>query len=169
GDGGGGRGGSGTHPEYVQTTTIYLHYVDGQRGDDDLTANGVIVDPGAPAYVPPAAPPPPPAIPPAAILPPALTRNQVYATQIYKGLFGVPPTPAGVAVLSQLLDEGMSRFRVGLGLVRSPDYRLLCVQKLYRTLLHRLAGRREAEQALRFLAHGGTLQQLEALLLASAE
>ena len=29
--------------------TITLHFVDGQRGDDDLTANGVIVDPSAPA------------------------------------------------------------------------------------------------------------------------
>ena len=28
---------------------IILHFVDGQRGDDDLTANGQIVDPGGPA------------------------------------------------------------------------------------------------------------------------
>ncbi len=31
---------------------ITLHLVDGLRGDDDLTANGVIVDPGAPALAP---------------------------------------------------------------------------------------------------------------------
>jgi hypothetical protein len=31
---------------------IILHLRDGQRGDDDLTANGVVVDPGAPAHVP---------------------------------------------------------------------------------------------------------------------
>jgi hypothetical protein len=29
---------------------IILHFVDGQRGDDDLAANGRISDPGAPAY-----------------------------------------------------------------------------------------------------------------------
>ncbi|MEB3173840.1 MAG: calcium-binding protein, partial [Cyanobacteriota bacterium] len=29
---------------------IILHFVDGQRGDDDLTANGQILDPGAPAF-----------------------------------------------------------------------------------------------------------------------
>lgn len=29
---------------------IVLHFVDGQRGDNDLTANGVIVDPGSPAF-----------------------------------------------------------------------------------------------------------------------
>jgi uncharacterized delta-60 repeat protein len=33
--------------------TVTLHFVDGQRGDRDLTANGVILDPGAPAYLPP--------------------------------------------------------------------------------------------------------------------
>ena len=31
---------------------IVLHFVDGGRGDDDLTVNGTIVDPGAPGYVP---------------------------------------------------------------------------------------------------------------------
>ena len=30
---------------------IVLHFVDGQRGDDDLSANGVILDPGAPVVV----------------------------------------------------------------------------------------------------------------------
>jgi hypothetical protein len=29
---------------------IILHFVDGQRGDEDLTANGEIIDPGAPAF-----------------------------------------------------------------------------------------------------------------------
>src|SRR5262245_21528121 len=31
---------------------ITLHYVDGERGDLDLTRNGIIVDPGAPAFDP---------------------------------------------------------------------------------------------------------------------
>jgi uncharacterized repeat protein (TIGR01451 family) len=30
---------------------IILHFVDGQRGDDDLMANGLIMDPGGPAFV----------------------------------------------------------------------------------------------------------------------
>ena len=34
-----------------QTTQIVLHFLDGGRGDHDLTANGVVVDPGAPAHV----------------------------------------------------------------------------------------------------------------------
>jgi hypothetical protein len=32
---------------------ITLHFVDGARGDDDLTANGTIVDPGAPGFADP--------------------------------------------------------------------------------------------------------------------
>jgi hypothetical protein len=33
----------------ISGNTIILHFVDGQRGDDDLTANGSIVEPGAPS------------------------------------------------------------------------------------------------------------------------
>ena len=32
----------------IDGNTITLHFVDGARGDDDLTANGQIKDPGAP-------------------------------------------------------------------------------------------------------------------------
>jgi Bacterial Ig domain len=40
----------------IQGNTITLHFVDGKRGDDDLVANGVIVDPGAPGVIPNKAP-----------------------------------------------------------------------------------------------------------------
>jgi TolB protein len=33
----------------INDNVITLHFVDGQRGDNDLIANGVIIDPGAPA------------------------------------------------------------------------------------------------------------------------
>lgn len=39
---------TGTGAEVIGNQII-LHFVDGQRGDDDLLANGVIVDPGGPA------------------------------------------------------------------------------------------------------------------------
>jgi hypothetical protein len=38
---GGGGGGGGNATISHTATTIYLHYGDGLRGDDDLTANGV--------------------------------------------------------------------------------------------------------------------------------
>jgi hypothetical protein len=166
--GGGGGGGGGTDTVYVRTTKIYLHYVDGQRGDNDLTANGVIVDPGAPAFVLPPAPPvpPPPSLPPGPVL---LSPNERYVTWVYQDLFGVPPSAAVVAALANRLDRGVSRVRMVRDLLRSPEYRSQWVQSLYRTLLHRRPSKKELAQALRFLAHGGTLQQLEVWLFASAE
>jgi hypothetical protein len=35
----------------ISGTTLTLQFIDGGRGDDDLTANGVVVDPGGPAIV----------------------------------------------------------------------------------------------------------------------
>jgi hypothetical protein len=40
----------GTTGAVISGNIITLHFVDGQRGDYDLTANGVIVDPGAPGF-----------------------------------------------------------------------------------------------------------------------
>ncbi len=42
----------GTTGAEISGNTVTLHFVDGQRGDDDLSANGVIADPGAPALTP---------------------------------------------------------------------------------------------------------------------
>lgn len=35
----------------IDGTTITLHFIDGGRGDDDMTANGIIVDPGGPVII----------------------------------------------------------------------------------------------------------------------
>jgi hypothetical protein len=35
----------------ISGTTIVVHHIDGARGDDDITPNGVIVDPAAPALL----------------------------------------------------------------------------------------------------------------------
>ncbi|WP_300672249.1 choice-of-anchor D domain-containing protein [Desulfoluna sp.] len=44
------NGTTGAKIEHTKTqTVITLHFVDGQRGDDDLSANGIVVDIGAPA------------------------------------------------------------------------------------------------------------------------
>ncbi len=44
----------GTTGAEILADKIVLHFVDGERGDSDLTANGVIADPGAPAILTPA-------------------------------------------------------------------------------------------------------------------
>ncbi|HYT92938.1 MAG TPA: VCBS repeat-containing protein, partial [Gemmataceae bacterium] len=59
--------------EFLSTVTLYL--IDGERGDDDLTANGVIVDPGAPAV----APVPAPAATSPVVIPPAPSTVGVFA------------------------------------------------------------------------------------------
>lgn len=41
----------GTTGAEVAGNRIILHFVDGARGDDDLTVNGTIVDPGAPTFL----------------------------------------------------------------------------------------------------------------------
>ncbi|MBN1420938.1 MAG: hypothetical protein JXP34_19360, partial [Planctomycetes bacterium] len=41
----------GTTGAEIAGTTITLHFVDGLRGDGDITADGTIVDPGAPAVI----------------------------------------------------------------------------------------------------------------------
>ncbi|CUS04885.2 protein of unknown function [Candidatus Promineifilum breve] len=46
----------GTTGAEILPDKIVLHFVDGQRGDSDLTANGIITDPGAPAILTPPAP-----------------------------------------------------------------------------------------------------------------
>lgn len=38
-----------TGAEIIQPNIISLHFIDGQRGDNDITANGFIVEPGGPA------------------------------------------------------------------------------------------------------------------------
>ncbi len=43
---------NGTTGAEINGNVVTLHFVDGQRGDDDLTANGVIVDPGGPTGFP---------------------------------------------------------------------------------------------------------------------
>ena len=44
--------GDGTTGAYIDGDNVFLHFVDGQEGDDDLTANGVIVDSGGPSFQP---------------------------------------------------------------------------------------------------------------------
>ncbi|MBT8072814.1 MAG: hypothetical protein HKP21_03810, partial [Xanthomonadales bacterium] len=40
---------NGTTGAVINGNVVTLHFVDGQRGDADLTANGIIADPGGPA------------------------------------------------------------------------------------------------------------------------
>lgn len=64
----------------INDNLITVYYVDGLRGDNDLTVNGVIVDPGAPAFN----------------IPPSITNLALDATLINEG---------GVVTLSGSVDD----------------------------------------------------------------
>src|SRR5262249_19563993 len=75
---------------WVPAHEIVLHFVDGQRCDDDLSANGVIVDPGGPATFVPA--------PAAAVTGPADgLRGQSRTFTVSASSFSSVPSSAGFA------------------------------------------------------------------------
>jgi len=84
----------GTTGAEINGNVITLHFVDGQRGDWDLTANGTIVDPGGPA------------LPPGAPVTLGSDGNQF-------SLIAVPAVPGGFAPFTAgLLDHTSSSYLV---------------------------------------------------------
>jgi hypothetical protein len=145
---------------------IILHFVDGGRGDDDLVADGVVADAGAPGLLIVPSPPAPVSAPipvPAA----PVSLYQRWVVRVWQDLFGLPANPGWVAIQVGRLEQGADPRRVVLAILRGADYRTREVQRLYRWLLHSAAGRRALALGLAFLAGGGTRQQLEAWLFAS--
>src|SRR5262249_25136134 len=74
-------------------TVVTLHLVDGGRGDDDLTVNDTIVDPGAPGSPLPSVPPPPVRPRPLVIGGDPTGTASVFAPD-GAGRFGRPPAAA---------------------------------------------------------------------------
>jgi hypothetical protein len=131
-------------------TRIILHFVDGQRGDDDLTANGVIVDPGAIAMID--------------------TPSQSYVAQLYRDLLHREAEPAGLAFWSGLLDRKVQTpVQVAWDIETSLEGRTVQVQTAYGKILGRAADPRELSRAVASLRQGGTIEQLEANLIGSPE
>jgi hypothetical protein len=98
-----------------------------------------------------------------------LTANQRFAASAFRDLTGQAIDPLSLAVNAGLLDQGASRHRVVRGIENLLPSQIHLIQVLYHTLLHRDARPGELARALRLLAHRGTLQPLEAGLLASPE
>ncbi len=131
---------------------ITLHFIDGQRGDGDLAANGVIMDPGAPA------------------LAAALTPNQAFVDRLYRDLLHRAAETDGLAGWSEALDRGwLNRVQVVQGIEASVEYCTDEAEAAYQTLLGRPADPLGLLGAVRFLAGGGTFALLEANLMGSAE
>src|SRR5205807_7435596 len=121
---------------------------DGQRGDDDGMADGVITDPGGPAFVTTPVPP-----------------EATFVTALYRTLLARDPEPAGLAFWIGLIDHGATRLQVSQGIYDSQEHRGILVDELYATYLKRTAdlpgrvfwiqalagGLAEQDVALRFL------------------
>src|SRR5207249_3957601 len=65
--------------------------------------------------------------------------NERFVAQVYRVLLHREADPGGAAVFRSLLDKGISRSDVALGIESSPEYRNLFVDSLYQTYLGRPA------------------------------
>src|SRR5262249_2435692 len=98
------------------------------------------------------------------------TENQRYVNLLYLQLLGRAADAGGLNAFVGLLEQAtLTRGQVALAIANSDEYRNIVVRNLYRTLLGR-----EAEQAgldffVSFLRAGGTVPQLKAVLIGSAE
>jgi hypothetical protein len=95
--------------------------------------------------------------------------NLQFVAQVYRDLLHREADPLGLAGWSNLLDNGMSRFQVVLGIESSPEYLGDQVDAAYARLLHRAADAGGRNGFLNFLESGGTDEQMEALIAGSPE
>jgi hypothetical protein len=117
-----------------------------------------------------ATPPPPPPLPPARPTPPGLDASQRFVFHLYTDLLGRPASPAEVNFLGALLDQGfVTRAQLAQFFLQSFEYLARQVDQLYVRLLGRHAEPAAQAVGAAFLAAGGRLGQLEAVLLGSDE
>jgi hypothetical protein len=128
---------------------IVLHLIDGAVGDEDLTPNGVIIDPGAPA----------------AFTDPA--RNFVAA--LYEDVLGRGPSDAEMAQWVSRLDKGDSRIRLAQAVWNSTEHRRLQVEAWSTRFLGHLPGTRQEAQWVNLLRRGRGEIAVEASILTSPD
>jgi hypothetical protein len=97
------------------------------------------------------------------------TSNQLFVSQLYQSLLQRQPDVGGLAFWSSMLDQGMSRMQVALGIEQSQEWRADQVQALYQQFLHRDADPSGLATYVNFLGAGGTLEQLKIILTSSPE
>jgi hypothetical protein len=101
---------------------------------------------------------------------PTLTANQRYVMQLYRDLLGREAEPAGLIDWSGRLDRGqLDRTEVALGIEASTEFRLRALQGVYMQFLQRSLDEFGGATWLRFLAGGGTLEQVAAQVIGSPE
>jgi len=101
---------------------------------------------------------------------PSGTAHQRFVSQVYLDLLQRPADPGGLAFWSGLLDSGQETAQqVALGIEQSQEHHHLVVNELYGEYLHRAADPVGLAGWSAFLGGGGTIDELRAHLLGSAE
>jgi hypothetical protein len=96
--------------------------------------------------------------------------NRFFVDQVFRDLLGRPADPPGLAFWSGLLDQGVvSPTQVALAVENSPEYLGDEVDAAFRALLHRPVDAASRSSGAAFLAAGGTVPQLDAVLAGSTE
>jgi hypothetical protein len=99
-----------------------------------------------------------------------LTPNQAFVTALYRDLLNRAPDPAGLAAWTNVLDVRIANnTQVALGFINSLEYRTDAVQNLYHTLLRRDADTGGLNAFVNYLGMGGTIKQVEVIMLSSDE
>jgi uncharacterized delta-60 repeat protein len=102
--------------------------------------------------------------------PPITDLNQRFVTHLYLDLLERSPDPSGLMTYTTALDQGqLTRTQVTFAITNSVEYRTLVVQGLYGRVLGRPADPAGLTNWVQFLNQGGTADQLEAILIGSAE
>jgi uncharacterized delta-60 repeat protein len=103
------------------------------------------------------------------LLPPG-TPSQQFVSQVYLDLLGRTADAAGLALWSGLLDQGSAtRTQIAQSIEVSPEFQERVVSQLYEQYLQRALDPIGAADWTRFLAGGGTIDQLRAQILGSDE
>jgi hypothetical protein len=97
------------------------------------------------------------------------TPNQRYVSELYRDMLRRQVGPMGLAFWSGLLDQGVSRFDIVLGIENSIEYKTDVVQDMYHQFLYRDADSFGLHCFVRYLQSGGSQEQVEALILNSPE
>jgi Domain of unknown function (DUF4214) len=99
-----------------------------------------------------------------------LTPNQAFVTALYHDLLNRAPDPAGLAAWTNVLNVRLANnTQVALSFINSLEYRTDAVQNLYHTLLRRDADAGGLNAFVNYLAAGGTIKQVEIIMLSSDE
>jgi streptogramin lyase len=97
------------------------------------------------------------------------TANERYIERLYADLLHRAADPAGLSAWIGVLNRGVARTQVAFAFEQSTEYRTDEVEALYNQLLGRAADPGGLAVSLNFLAAGGSIKRLEAVLLGSDE